>query len=208
VGEALNDTLEKVRLRLERGLEKADQELAEMRERCIRLELEIRSIRAYRSDLALLARPDLVGTVDAGSTTAVISIPEATHEPAAPAAKAEPTGKGEPGKARSAAAKGEPTVKAEPVAAKAEPAAKAERAPAKAEPAAKAEPRAAEAEPTTAKAEPTTAVAEPEGASKPTLRRNPAAEPDEDETLSSEIPTSYMPMLEELWDIARHSDAE
>jgi hypothetical protein len=164
VGAALNDTLVKVRLRLERGLEKADQELAEMRERCIRLELEIRSIRAYRSDLALLARPDLVGTADAGSTTTVISIPEAAPEPAAPAGKAES--------------------------------------------AAKVEPAPAVAEPTTAVSEPTTAVAEPEGASKPTLRRNPAAEPDEDETLSSEIPTSYMPMLEELWDIARHSDAE
>jgi hypothetical protein len=164
VGETLNDTLVKVRLRLEQGLEKADQELAEMRERCIRLELEIRSIRAYRSDLALLAQPDVVRTVDAGSDAAVISIPEAAAESVAVAkAVAEPAH------------------------------------PAVVEPAGGAVPAAVSAPAATSQSDRTP---------KPTLRRNPAAESAEEESLSSEIPTSYMPMLEELWDIARQSDAE
>jgi hypothetical protein len=110
VSDTLNDTLVQVRHRLERALQHAEQELAETRDRCTRLELVIRAIRAQRSELALLERPEAGGVVEipdaaAGSDPA----PEEGHGEVAPV---------------------------------------------------------------------------------------------------TEIPTSYMPMLEELWDIARHSDPE
>jgi hypothetical protein len=115
VSDTLNDTLVHVRRRLERALQHAEQELAETRDRCTRLELVIRAIRAQRSELALLERPEAVGRQD---SEGVVEIPEA-----------------------------------------------------------------------------------PAGS-------DPAEGTHEEVAPVTEIPTSYMPMLEELWDIARHSDPE
>jgi hypothetical protein len=119
VSEALNHTLGQIRLRLERGLQLAEQELAETRDRCTRLELVIRSIRAQRSELVLLERPELARKLEPASDRAVVKIPE--------------------------------------IAAGSDP------------------------------------IPEPAP---------------EEGSADAEIPTSYMPMLEELWDIARHSDPE
>jgi hypothetical protein len=116
VSDTLNDTLAQVRLRLERALQHAEQELAETRDRCTRLELVIRALRAQRSELALLERPEAGRGLEAGG---VVEIPDA--------------------------------------------AAGSESAP---------------------------------------------EEGHEEVAPVTEIPTSYMPMLEELWDIARHSDPE
>jgi hypothetical protein len=119
MSEALNHTLVQVRLRLERGLQLAEQELAETRDRCTRLELVIRSIRAQRSELVLLERPEIARKLEAAPDRAVVRIPEMA------------------------------------------------------------------------------------------VGSDPTAEPaQEDGSADAEIPTSYMPMLEELWDIARHSDPE
>jgi hypothetical protein len=119
VSEALNHTLIQVRLRLERGLQLAEQELAETRERCTMAEVMIRSIRAQGSELALLRRPEAVVKLQPVPDGAVVKTPEA-------AAGAEPA---------------------------------------------------------------------------------PEAAHEEGSTVT-EIPTSYMPMLEELWEIARDSDPE
>ena len=119
MSDALNHTLDEIRLRLERGVELAEQELAATRDRCTRLELVIRSIRSQRSELALLERREAARELESASDEAVVTIPEAATPP--------------------------------------EPA----------------------PESTHEQGSPVT-----------------------------EIPTSYMPMLEELWEIARHSDPE
>lgn len=125
MSDALNHTLDEVCLRLERGLQLAEQELAETRDRCTRLELVIRSIRTQRSELSLLERREATRELERPAE-AVVRIPEVAADTA-------------------------------PAGADTAPAAESE---------------------------------------------------DEDGAPVTEIPTSYMPMLEELWDIARHADPD
>ncbi|MEA2522445.1 MAG: hypothetical protein QOI81_2091 [Actinomycetota bacterium] len=126
MSDSLYEAFVQTRLRLERGIDDAQQELRETRDRCARLEGTIRSLRNQLSDAA---RPRPAPEPVAEATLVVV--PDAVDQPPTP-------------------------------------------------------PAADETE------EPIVAVAEAE---------------DEGDPESLEVPTSYMPMLEELWDIARRADS-
>ena len=163
MSEALGHALEEIWLRIEQGMQEAELELAEERELCVRLEGEIRSIRAVLERTAPEVDVPVTPAAVGAPEPAIVHVPEPAEPPVASTVVEVPD----------------------------------EQAPESAP-----EPATAEATPGVITIPPvapgTDTEADPEGATTPPDAEGETA-PDEADGERA----GYMPMLEELWEIAR-----
>ena len=169
MSEVLGHALEQIWLRIEQGMQEAELELAEERELCVRLEGEIRSIRAVLERTAPEVDVTAIPAVAHAPQPAVARVPEPAHSPARP-----------PVASKVVADQKSPELAPKPP-----------REP----PTAEAASRVITIPPASPQ---TDTEADPEGDTTP---------PDADEKTAPEDAegerAGYMPMLEELWEIAR-----